>query len=451
MSKAPAPGAWRERRTERRLLLSSLLAVAAGYLMVMLVRMGHAPGWRAEDWMPLGLFAASVAGVHLVFTAARFRGDPVLLSAAMLLSGLGLLEQFRLGTLDLARTDKWSTYAFPAGMAAMVACALLFSGGRHKLLEKLSMLAGAGAIGVLAILLVAGQRFRGAMYLGGQFNPSEIAKVLLVLFLAGFFAAYRGDLAKSGGAGLPAPSGATVLALGLFWGVPMVLLLLLRDLGMIMLMTAVFVVLLCIATGRWSYLIGGLLVCFAAGWALLRFMPHSQARFAAWSDPFEDPTGKGWQILQSLSALYSGGLWGAGLGSGHPHAIPIAASDFVYSALGEEIGYAGCGLLLLVYLVFLYRGFRVADSLRDPFAQYLAAGLVALFAFQTLLNVGGVTKAIPLTGLTLPFVSHGGSSLMTSLAALGLMLALSAGEAPQRKEAPAAKKPRRKSVEQPEG
>lgn len=442
--------AWSERSTERRLLLVTLLTVASGYLMVLLVRMGHAPGLRAEDWLPLGVYAACLLGVHLVFVAARFKGDPVLLAATLLLSGLGLLEQFRLGTLDLARTDRWSTYAFPGGMAAMVVCALLFSGGRHRLLEKLSMLAGVGAIGVLGVMLVAGERFRGAMYIGGQFNPSEIAKVLLVLFLAGFFAAYRGDLSKSSGVGLPAPSWPTLAALGMFWGVPMLLLLVLRDLGMVMLMTAVFVVLLCIATGRWSYLIGGLLACGAAGWMLFRFMPHSQARFAAWSDPFADPTGKGWQILQSLSALYSGGLWGAGLGSGHPTAIPIAASDFVYSALGEEIGYVGCGLLLFVYLIFLYRGFRVADSLRDPFAQYLAAGLVALFAFQTLLNVGGVTQAVPLTGLTLPFVSHGGSSLMTSFAALGLMLALSAGEAPSaRKEARETKgSKKKKSVEQ---
>jgi cell division protein FtsW (lipid II flippase) len=123
--------------------------------------------------------------------------------------------------------------------------------------------------------------------------------------------------------------------------------------------------------------------------------------------------------------MATGGWWGAGLGAGHPTAIPIAASDFVYAALAEEIGYVGCGLVLGIYLLFFYRGFRLADSLREPFAQSLATGLTAALALQTLLNVGGVTKALPLTGITLPFLSLGGSSLITSFLMLGLLLALS--------------------------
>jgi cell division protein FtsW (lipid II flippase) len=132
--------------------------------------------------------------------------------------------------------------------------------------------------------------------------------------------------------------------------------------------------------------------------------------------------------------MYTGGLWGSGLGAGQPEAIPIAASDFVYAVLAEELGYVGCGLVLAVYLVFFYRGFRLADSLADPFSRSLATGLTAAFAMQTLFNLGGVTKALPLTGITLPFISHGGSSLVVSFAMLGMLMALSdgGGKAPAR-------------------
>jgi cell division protein FtsW (lipid II flippase) len=205
----------------------------------------------------------------------------------------------------------------------------------------------------------------------------------------------------------------------------MVLLVLLRDFGLIVLLNAVLLVMAVLASGRWSYLVTGLLLVGGAGVLLLRFMPHGSSRVDVWLNPFADPTGRGWQVLQSLSAMATGGLWGAGLGAGQPTAIPIAASDFVYAAWAEETGYVGCALVLGVYLLFFYRGFRLADSLRDPFAQSLATGLTAALALQTLLNLGGVTKAIPLTGITLPFLSLGGSSLITSFVMLGLLLALS--------------------------
>lgn len=438
--------AWLERSTERRLLLLAFLSVAAGYAMVLLVRAGNAVPVDRAAFTPLLAFGASLLLVHLVFFFGSFRGDPVLLATALLLSGLGLLEQFRLGTLDVTRHDKWSTYAFPAGIAVMLAIVLLFRNGRHRSLERTSMFCAVAAIAVLIATIAMGHRFRGAVYASGNLTPTEVIKILMVVFLAGFLAAYRGDLARSSVPGLPAPSSPTVIALGLLWGLPMVLLVWQRDLGMILLLNMTLLVLLTISSGRLAYLVIGLLVCTAAGWAMLRFMPHSEARLLAWQSPFADPTGKGWQILQSLSALYTGGLWGAGLGSGQPQIIPIASSDFVYSALGEEIGYTGCGMILLLYLVFFFRGYRLADSLKDPFSQYLAAGLISVFAFQTLLNVGGVTKAIPLTGITLPFVSHGGSSLVTSFAALGLLLALSEGERTHRAERAHLSTPSRKKA-----
>ena len=419
---------WRERAWERRLLLAAFLAVAAGYALVLLVRLGETGSFFRGDFLPLAAFGISLVAVHAVFFFADFRGDPVLLTAALLLSGLGVLEQFRLGTLHVTRAGGWAAFSFPIGIAAMVAIALLFGGGRHRMLEKISMLCGIAAIVVIGVTIAAGHRFRGGTYAAGNLTPTEIIKVLLPVFLAGFFAAYRSDLAQTGLPGVPAPSTPTVLALGFFWGVPMALLFIQHDLGMIMLLNAAFLVLLSLASRRFGYLFVGILVATAAAFAALRWIPHVQARIETWAEPFHDTSGKSFQIMHALTAFSSGGLWGSGLGAGHPQAIPIASSDFVYAALGEEIGYAGCGLMIVLYLIFFYRGFRIADSLKDPFAQFLAAGLISIVAFQTLLNIGGVTKALPLTGITLPFVSHGGSSLVTSFAALGLLLALSEGD-----------------------
>lgn len=431
---------WQGRRWERWLLAFVFIAVTAGFAMVLLVRYGEAGEFQRSDFVPLVAFGVSLLVLHSVFFLMNFRCDPVLLAAAMLLAGLGLLEQFRLGTLEVVKTGNWSSFAFPIGIAVLVALVLMFSSGRWRMLEKTSTLCGIAAIGVIAFTVATGHKFRGATFAAGNLTPTEIIKVLLPIFLAGFFAAYRSDLAQTGLPGIPAPSTPTILALGFFWGVPMILLFIQHDLGMIMLLNAMFLILLSLAARRFGYLFAGTLVAITAAFASLHWVPHVQSRVEAWTQPFRDTSGKSFQIMHAQMAFSSGGLWGSGLGAGHPQAIPIASSDFVYAALGEEIGYVGCGLMVLVYLIFFYRGFRIADSLKDPFAQFLAAGLISVFAFQTLLNIGGVTKALPLTGITLPFVSHGGSSLMTSFAALALLLVLSEGDASTRSAAPNSEK-----------
>jgi cell division protein FtsW (lipid II flippase) len=147
------------------------------------------------------------------------------------------------------------------------------------------------------------------------------------------------------------------------------------------------------------------------------------------SDPFQDPTGISWQILQGLSWMYAGGLWGEGFGRGNPEYTPIAESDFIYSVIGEEAGLVGCVLVILFFLILFHRGLRIAHQIPSPFGSLVCGGLTSLIALQTFLNIGGVTKFIPLTGITLPFISHGGSSLVTGFASLGLILAISDGVA----------------------
>ena len=171
-----------------------------------------------------------------------------------------------------------------------------------------------------------------------------------------------------------------------FWAVPMGLLVLQRDLGMLVLLNAVLLVLAVVATGRISYLFVGVLGAGILGGVMFLFSAHGQARFTAWLTPFADPTGKSWQILQALSAMYSGGLWGVGLGGGSPQFIPIASSDFIYAVIGEELGYAGCGIVLVFYLVLFFRGYQIAARIAAPFGRLLATGIVTTLAFQTLLK-----------------------------------------------------------------
>jgi cell division protein FtsW (lipid II flippase) len=393
--------------------------------MVWVVRTALAGQWLPHYAWPAVVFAAVLVAMRVSLAIIGFRGDMPLLTIALLLSGLGLAIQFRFGTLALQDPMRWSNYALPIGAAAALATIAVFRGPRARLLEAASVPMAMLAVAILGAMLVFGQRFRGALYLQGYLNPTEIVKVLLVVYAAHLLRAFRKNFEQPVLPGIPAPSGGLLLSLGAFWAAPMFLLIGIRDLGMIALLNGTLIAMATLMTGRWGYLLSGLLAMVAAGVAVWTFLPHGAGRLAVWLDPFADPTGRGWQVLQGLSAMASGGWWGAGLGAGNPSAVPIAASDFVYAAIGEELGFIGCGLVLSAFLMLFHRGYRLADSLRDPFQQALATGLTTILALQTLFHVGGVTKALPLTGLTLPFISHGGSSLITSFVLLGLLLALS--------------------------
>lgn len=399
------------------------LAIAFGYLAVMLVKWSNAPAWHGRDLAPLLFYALVLAAVHGAFLLLRFRGDRILPAVGLFLAGMGLLAQFRLGTLDYTDPARIYNYAFPGGVVLMVVLTALLRRGRYQALESLAWPALALALVLLGFILLAGQRYRGAVFLPGRINPSDALKVLLMLFAAAYLAWMRG----------PAPRGACSAwrqagawwPFAVAWALPMGLLVLQRDLGMVVLLNATLITMWYFSGRRLGGLLLGLLVLAALGYLVVRFSAHSQQRIAVWQDPFRDPTGSGWQILQGLAAMNTGGWWGTGFGVGSPHNIPIASSDFVYAVIGEEAGFIGCGLVLLFYVLMIYRGYRIAFHLRDPFSHLLGAGLISGLALQTLINIGGVTKFIPLTGVTLPFISHGGSSLVTTLATLGIVLAMS--------------------------
>ena len=404
-----------------------LLAVSIAYASVLVTRLANAPILPARHLAPLGVFALCVVVTAAAFRIGRFRGDAPTAGLVFMLAGLGVVLQYRIGTLRLSADSGYASYALPIGVATMLATWALTRHGRHDWLERawLGCLVAAGA--VVLVVLVTGRHYRGAVYMQGNMNPVEVVKPLLIVFLAAVMTGHR-DALRRGWAFIAWPRGRAVFTLAVLWAPPMALLLAQGDIGMVTLLCLVALTMLYGVTHRLGYLlVGGGAVFLVARYAI-PLSHHAMKRFEAWRDPFSVSTGAGWQILQGLVAMYSGGLWGVGVGAGTPSAVPIAESDFIYAVIGEELGYVGCGLTLLLYIALAVRGFGIAARARSAFAASLATGLTACFSFQALLNVGGVTKALPLTGITLPFISHGGSSTVTLFAMAGLLLAISENE-----------------------
>lgn len=419
---------WEFRQPERQLLLLCMFAVSIGFLLIFGAERSVERLIGARDLLPLALYALSLAVVHAALVAANFRGDQLLVATVALLSGLGVLMHYRLGAFDAEPLhEAVRDYAlYPAGMAAMLLVVLAGMRGRYRYLARWPWFWALVSIALLAGLVLMGQRFRGAVYAAGFLTPSEFLKLSLVCFLAGYIAARSAALARWRYRVLP-PLRALLALLG-FWLVLCALLLWQRDLGMLVILNTVFLLLLTLGTGRAGYAVAGAAAALGGGWVLLRFFSHGARRIDAWLNPFADPTGGSWQLLQGLSGMYSGGLWGQGFGAGNPEYIPIAASDFVYAVVGEELGFFGSLLVVLFFVVLFQRALSIALRVRGLFTRLLASGLAAILAVQTFMNLAGVTKLIPLTGITLPFISQGGSSLLTSMMAVGLLLAISDGE-----------------------
>lgn len=427
--------AWRLRAPERELLLWCLGALGLGHLMILgsAGAAGRLVGW--SDWLPLLIHALALAVIHATLVMARFRGDQLLVVALAWLSGVGLLTQYRMGALDPGDLGDPGLYAFPLGVILMLVCALGLRGGRLARLAEAEWIWAALSIALVGALLLLGQRFRGAVYGVGLITPTEVLKISLVLFLAAFIERRARPLAKWSPGRVPLPPWRALRGLGLVVALLGGLLLVQRDLGMLAILGVTLLVMLVAGTGRSGYAWLGLAGAAFMALPLLALFAHGQRRIAAWLSPFEDPTGASWQILQGLSGMYAGGLWGQGFGQGQPHYTPIAQSDFIYAVIGEELGFIGALLLCLFYLLLLARGLAIAERTRALFPRLVALGLTTVLACQILLNLGGVTKLIPLTGITLPFISQGGSSLVTGFVALGLLLAISDGVPPKPRRA----------------
>ncbi len=409
-------------------------AVVAAYAGVLAAKWANTPVPTPEDAWPLLLFLAGALGLILGFRLLRLTPEPRLLLPALFLYGVGVAVQFRFDMYAQDLSGAASRHAGSVGMGLCLLAALIagHASGR-RLLPALAPLWYVLTLALLGAMIVLGQRFRGGVFLPGGINPTELIKVLLVLTWAPLLHAWRRDYGRTV-AGWPAPPWRAALALLALWLPPMLALVYLRDFGLLVLCSAVLGVMLHGATGRTGYLVGGLVLAVGVLAVGGLVTPHIAARLTAWRAPFDHATGSGWQTLQALSAMYTGGAWGIGLGAGSPRLIPVASTDFVYAVIGEELGYFGC-LLVIAAFLYLFRGaFETAGRQAEGPGRLIALGLAAMLALQTLLNLGGVTKSIPLTGVPLPFVSRGGSSLITSFLALGLLIGLAqAGKAPSRR------------------
>jgi hypothetical protein len=276
---------------EPALLAWAVLALLPAFAMVLLARHEVSGAWEPRFYLPLGGYVITVLVLGLALKLVRFRGDRVLLAAAVFLAGLGVVAQVRLGTLDVTAQLRWAHYAVPAGWALMLVVLVVFRGGRTRLLFAGFHPAALLAVLVLGALLAAGRRYRGGVFLEGNINPIEVVKVLLVIYLAGLFTVYRKAFERPLLPGVPALERGLVVSMTVCWLLPMGLLVVLRDLGLMVLLNAVLLVMAVLASGRWSYLVTGLLWVGGAGALLIHFMPHGSHRVEVWLNPFAIPPG----------------------------------------------------------------------------------------------------------------------------------------------------------------
>lgn len=425
------------RGTEFGLLLAPSLLAIIGLLMIVLVpRREIAWSW-GEIWVSLA-FAALVLSMSITFGIRAFRGDQLLLPITATLSVIGLLMIQRLHPDLVELGDSY------AGLAQRQ---LLFLGVGAGILWAIVMLAGPLNVMrllrdykytwlLITLLLQIATYFVGVEVGGArlwiqvgpvQIQPSEIVKVTLVVFLASYLDDKRDLIGTSWQIGpFSLPPIPYLLPMMAMWGVGLLTLVVLNDLGSALLMFGIFLTMLYVASGRVIYVAVGLLSFAIACYVAWLSFSRIEIRVQNWLDPWAtDPYNTGYQQIQSDYALASGKLFGSGFGQGSPSLIPQVHSDFIYSAIGEELGLLGTLAILALYLLLAMRGFMIAMRARDGFVQLLATGLSATLAIQTIIIVGGVIRLIPLTGITLPFISFGGSSLLSNFGIVGLLLYLS--------------------------
>jgi len=371
--------------------------------------------------VPIGLFVA-FAMAHVAIRRLAPGADPAILPIVFVLSGIGITFVTRLAPSEANGQVVWLFLS----VVAMIA-ALFFVRNLDDLAHYKYTL---GVIGVALLLLpmLVGTEIYGSklwIFIGPfSFQPGELAKILIVLFLAFYLASNREALSTSAIHFGPfsLPRFRMLLPLFIMWGISLLLVVFERDLGSALLFFVFFVIMLFVATGRVSYVIISLGLLAIGFVFCYHFFGHVQTRVDIWLNPWKDPSGSGYQIVQSLYSIADGGLTGTGIGKGMPTLIPVVESDFIFSAIAEEMGLLGSTAVLVLFMLFCVRGFATAARAKSDSSAFAAVGLTSVIGFQAFLIVGGVTKLLPLTGVTLPFMSQGGSSLLSSFIIVGLLL-----------------------------
>ncbi|MDE0867875.1 MAG: FtsW/RodA/SpoVE family cell cycle protein [Aquiluna sp.] len=378
--------------------------------------------------------------LHYVLRKYVLNADGLLLPLAFLLNGLGIAMIYRLDLAEITRggQDLFAERQVWLSCFAMLIAAIVVRLVRNPLvLRRFPYLAGAAAV-VLLLLPAApviGRTLNGAtlwIAIGDlSFQPGEIAKILLAIFFAGYLVSRKGPLSEIGSRvlGMKIPSAKDLGPILLFWIASIAVLVIQRDLGTSILYFGLFLVMIYTATGRGFYVGIGLVMMVTGALVASRLFGYVGARFDAWLAPFatENYTAQGgsYQLVQGLFGMAHGDVIGAGLGSGFPQLIPLAESDFIFAALGEELGLAGIFAILAIYLLIVYRGLRIANTHQDDFSKLLALGLSFVLGLQVFIVAGGVMGLLPLTGLTTPFLAAGGSALLANWAIIALLMVLS--------------------------
>ncbi len=421
------------RGLELVLIIIAVAIVLLAWVTVDLNRNGTVPA----NIVPVaGGFSALALLMHLVVRWRAAYADPVLLPIVVVLNGLGLVMIHR---LDLARNalgvdgDAYRQLIWTT-LGVVLALVVILGLRDHRLLRRYTFISLAVGIVLLLLPLVPGlgRTVNGSriwISLGPfSFQPGEFAKVALTIFFAGYLVQTRDVLSLAGKKvlGFTFPRGRDLGPILVAWVLALLILVFQKDLGSALLFFGLFVAMLYVATERVSWIVIGLLLFAAAVAFALSTFAHFQRRVDLWLDPFSpDSLAMSDQLAKGLWGMAAGGLTGSGLGAGRPWMTPFAESDFIFPSLAEELGLVGAVGIIMLYLIFCQRGVRTALGVRDGFGKLLAIGLAFSVAFQMFIVTGGVTRVIPLTGLTTPFMSLGGSSLLANWTILALLLRIS--------------------------
>jgi cell division protein FtsW (lipid II flippase) len=414
----------RRRRTELGLLVVVMIIIGSAYTLASLGRTASIP---ANIGPFLGIVLALFVAAHLATRKLAPRADATLLPLAALLNGVGYVFIARLNKGLAGQQAAWTAVA----MVGYVLTLLIVRRAKDLIRYRYTI----GLVGVVLVVLPLlpkiGVSINGARiwtrFGPVSFQPGEFAKIALAIFFAAYLVERREVLGMStfklGPVRIPEPKYLAPVVVA--WAFSMVVMIFENDLGSALLFFVIFLTILWVATERTSYLfIGGAL--FAVGsWFTYMSSAHVHDRVAMWVNPWSDALGKGYQIVQATYALAWGGVGGTGLGLGVGGRIPYQETDFIFAIIAEELGLAGAAAIMIAYLLLAGTGFRTAVRATDPFTKLLAVGLTALLAFQSFIIMAGVTRLLPLTGVTLPFISYGGSSLVSNWVLIALLIRLS--------------------------
>jgi cell division protein FtsW (lipid II flippase) len=435
------------RHTELLMLVFAIAVATFAYANVGFGLKGQLPPGILEY---CGGFAVLVLLAHVAVRRLAPWADPLMLPLAAMLNGLGITMIYRLQ--EVGRNGNPGSLSVPMSASATAVQLLYTAIGIACFIATLALIREPrvlqrytytlGAIGLILLVLpalpflpasvteVPNTTARIQIALGGfTIQPEEFAKLALAVFFAGYLVAKRDVLALAGRRflGIDLPRARDLGPVLIAWVVSLLVLFFESDIGTSALFFGLFVAMLYIATQRTSWLLIGVLLFLGGSEAASKLSSHVGVRFSAWLHPFTaaNISGNSFQLVQGLYGMGFGGVLGRGLGGGQPYLTPLAQSDFIFTAFGEEIGLTGLMALLIVYGLIVQRGLRAAVSTRDPFAKLLAGGLAFMLALQVFVIVGGVTRLIPLTGITTPFLSQGGSSLVGSWIMIAILMRIS--------------------------